>query len=174
MICTPRNPRCLLCPVADGCEARRTGQTDSIPPVRQKAASQIVRAAYALLIPQSDGADGIADSGHRVLMVRRPVGGRWAGLWEPPGVEGTDAEAVLTRHLREAGLTPGTALPVLVHILTHRRYEVVAIPVVVPIGVGVALPALGYEEQRWMSAMEVAGQQSGVSRLGQKLVALLA
>lgn len=172
-VCTPRNPRCLHCPVANGCEARRTGQTASIPPVRQKAASQIVRAAYALLIPQSDGEDGIADSGHQVLMARRPTGGRWAGLWEPPGVEGADAEAVLTRHLHAAGLTPGAALPVLVHILTHRRYEVVAIPVVVPIGVGVALPALGYVEQRWMSATAVAGQQSGVSRLGQKLVALL-
>ena len=174
LVCTPRKPQCLTCPVRTGCQAQAQGRTDTIPPVRQKAASQVVRAAYVLLVPDVAQDGGVADPEPRVWMAKRPDDGRWAGLWEPPGVEGADAVTVLTQQLHAVGLTPEKPLPVLVHVLTHRRYEVVPVPVRVPPGVALPQGLLGYADARWMSLSDVAGKQSGVSRLGQKLVALLA
>lgn len=35
-LCTPRSPQCLLCPVAEFCEARKLGLVDTIPEKRKK------------------------------------------------------------------------------------------------------------------------------------------
>jgi len=52
MICTPRAPQCLLCPVATFCRARRLGNPESFPEKRKKReAVQIVLAAAVLSTP---------------------------------------------------------------------------------------------------------------------------
>jgi adenine-specific DNA glycosylase len=53
MICTPRAPQCLLCPVAKFCRARQTGDPESFPEKRKKReAVQIVLAAAVLRTPR--------------------------------------------------------------------------------------------------------------------------
>ena len=53
MICTPRAPQCLLCPVAKFCRARQTGDPESFPEKRKKReAVQIVLAATVLCSPR--------------------------------------------------------------------------------------------------------------------------
>ena len=52
MVCTPRSPRCLLCPVAKFCRARQLGNPESFPEKRKKReAVQIVLAAAVFSTP---------------------------------------------------------------------------------------------------------------------------
>ncbi len=53
-LCTPRSPHCLLCPVAEFCEARKLGLTGAIPERRTKRPTvTITLAALVLVDPQS-------------------------------------------------------------------------------------------------------------------------
>jgi A/G-specific adenine glycosylase len=53
-LCTPRSPQCLLCPVAEFCEARKLGLADSIPDKRKKRDTvEIVLASLVLVDPKS-------------------------------------------------------------------------------------------------------------------------
>jgi A/G-specific adenine glycosylase len=53
MVCTPRSPRCLLCPVAKFCRARQLGNPESFPEKRKKReAVQIVLAAAVFSTPR--------------------------------------------------------------------------------------------------------------------------
>lgn len=99
-ICTPRSPKCLLCPVAQGCRARQLGLQEKIPPPKvAKVTPEVERWAY--LLCRSDGA---------VLLEQRPATGRWASMWQ-----------VITREapLDIADLKEHEDVR---HALTHRRY----------------------------------------------------
>jgi A/G-specific adenine glycosylase len=49
-ICSPRSPKCLLCPVSDFCGARKLGLTDAIPEKRKKRATvEIALASFVLV-----------------------------------------------------------------------------------------------------------------------------
>jgi A/G-specific adenine glycosylase len=75
MVCIPRNPRCLGCPLASLCRARALGEQDEIPVLPEKAAPLPVEEAAAI----------VAHDG-RLLVVRRAPGGLWAGFWEFPTI----------------------------------------------------------------------------------------
>ncbi len=47
-LCTPKSPQCLLCPVAQFCEGRRQGMTESLPKKRKKRATVEVALAAAV------------------------------------------------------------------------------------------------------------------------------
>ncbi len=49
-VCTPRAPRCLLCPVAKVCHARKLGIADRLPEKRQKRETQEVMIAAAIFL----------------------------------------------------------------------------------------------------------------------------
>jgi len=48
-VCTPRAPQCLLCPVAQFCEARKLGVAESLPEKRKKRATVAVRLVSGVL-----------------------------------------------------------------------------------------------------------------------------
>jgi A/G-specific adenine glycosylase len=50
MVCTPKSPQCLLCPVAGFCRARQRGLTEVIPEKRKKRATEEVELAAAVFI----------------------------------------------------------------------------------------------------------------------------
>jgi A/G-specific adenine glycosylase len=76
-ICLPRKPLCLLCPVADNCQARELG-TQSQLPVKLKR-TQPVRVAATLLAIERAG---------RILLWRRAEDAqRLGGFWEMPSPE---------------------------------------------------------------------------------------
>lgn len=75
LICAPRNPKCLICPVSSCCQARRLGIEGEIPRAVARAAPQAVVEACAVTV----------DAG-RILMVRRAGPGLWAGFWEFPTI----------------------------------------------------------------------------------------
>ncbi len=73
-ICTPRDPNCLICPWAEGCEGRITGLAPSLPRKKEKARVP-TRRGTAFWIERGDGA---------VLLRRRPEKGLLGGMMEVP------------------------------------------------------------------------------------------
>ena len=73
-VCLPRQPQCLLCPIAEFCKARQQGTENELPVKLRKV--EPVKLERTLLVIQKDG---------DVLMWRRPVESRkLAGFWELP------------------------------------------------------------------------------------------
>ena len=74
-LCTPANPACALCPLMQGCEARRAG-----------IAAELPRRAAKPARPQRFGAAfWLTDSAGAVLLRRRPASGLLGGMTELPG-----------------------------------------------------------------------------------------
>ena len=73
-VCTPRQPRCRDCPLADACAARQMGRTADLPTPRPRR-DLPVRATRMLLLRAANG---------EVLLERRPPLGIWGGLWSFP------------------------------------------------------------------------------------------
>lgn len=101
LVCTPRNPACGDCPVRRKCAALAAGAVELYPTPRARAE---IRARRRALLVYNDRAG-------RVLLRRRPSGGRLEGMWELP--EG-DPEKVAGRE--RAGFFR--------HAILNERYEV--------------------------------------------------
>ncbi|MBQ3363482.1 MAG: A/G-specific adenine glycosylase [Muribaculaceae bacterium] len=99
--CTPRSPRCLDCPVAETCEALRTGRVDSLPVKEKKLKVRERRFSYIYIRHQG-----------MMALRRRPEGDIWQGLWEPLFIE--DAP------LPDLGCPLTLLASGVKHVLTHR------------------------------------------------------
>jgi A/G-specific adenine glycosylase len=75
MVCTPRQPSCLLCPVASFCRARRLGLQDVLPRTTPKPPPTAVSEACAVVNRRG-----------RILIVRRGPGRLWEHFWEFPTI----------------------------------------------------------------------------------------
>ncbi len=158
-VCTPRAPACGSCPVTAACPARALGLQAAIPPVKVRAPVVVVAASYAV----------VRDRAGRVLLGQRPARGRWAGLWEPPGAEGSQAGTALRQWADRNGIALGPPLPQLVHVLTHRRYEATPLPARSALA-AIEVTSLGYVSARWVTVDQALAATGGLSRLGQRLL----
>lgn len=70
-ICTTRAPRCLLCPLADACQGRRTGAPERLP-VKPAKKAVPERRGTAFWITRGEGAE--------VWLVTRPASGILGGM----------------------------------------------------------------------------------------------
>lgn len=77
-ICTPRSPRCMLCPLATACAAHRQGKAEAYP-VKAPKAAKLERQGTAYWL-ERDGA---------VLLVKRPPKGLLGGMRALPSDEWT-------------------------------------------------------------------------------------
>ena len=99
--CTPRSPRCGQCPVAETCDALRSGRVDLLP-VKEKKLKVLERRMTYIYIRHQD----------MTALRRRPAGDIWQGLWEPLLVEdGPLPELGCPLTLLASGVK---------HVLTHR------------------------------------------------------
>lgn len=73
LICTPKNPSCLVCPAAKQCVALRTGRVDELPAPKPKKTTRELRIPLYL----------IADARGRVLM-RRETGPLMTAMYHLP------------------------------------------------------------------------------------------
>jgi A/G-specific adenine glycosylase len=116
MVCTPRQPRCADCPVANFCQAYALGVQQQRPVRAPKRAVPHLTVTAAVI-----WRDGL------VLIARRPPDGLLGGLWEFPGgkvQDGEDLPTCLRREILEelgAEVWVGQALGVYRHAYTHFR-----------------------------------------------------
>lgn len=108
-VCVPRNPQCLICPVAATCEARELCIQDQIPPPKKTKPTPLERRTiYCIARKRADQTE--------YAFEQRPAAGRWAGMWQ-----------FITRPADEplGSVDVGHATPLgrIEHGLTHRRYE---------------------------------------------------
>jgi len=100
LVCTPRQPRCPVCPVAGHCVAHREGRVEELPRLGPRA--PVTPRRFAAFVVQRRG---------RFLVRQRPAGVVNAHLWEFPNVEmaldgGAKAALPLTRNRARKPLTP--------------------------------------------------------------------
>ncbi len=113
-VCTPRNPRCLFCPVRDHCEAHAAGIQEQIPPPKKAKENPLERRATFCI-----------EHAGRYLVEQRPATGRWAGMWQFVTVIAAPGQspAQLLRSAVPFKCTAPQDLGAVTHALTHRRYE---------------------------------------------------
>lgn len=109
-VCTPRAPRCLVCPLSQDCAAYRIGTPEAFPPREIKPAK-----------PQRYGTIFWAQAGERVLLVRRPPKGLLGGMRALPTGPWGDAPPRLADAplAAEWHVLAGTVA----HVFTHFRLE---------------------------------------------------
>ncbi|MBX3315674.1 MAG: A/G-specific adenine glycosylase [Phycisphaeraceae bacterium] len=116
-VCTPRSPRCDVCPLRTWCVARATGLTDTIPTPKRTKQTPTVRAVSIVL----------EDHAGRVAIETRPAKGMWASMVQAPTIEWADDSRDATDVAREAlALGPSAKLRErerFTHQTTHRRFE---------------------------------------------------
>ena len=118
LVCKPRTPECLQCPVAALCEARMTGREESLPRPKPRTKFEDVTEAAVVVLRRG-----------RVLLRQCGDDERWAGLWDFPRFAVTaDTGIPLRRELvrRVTDLTgvqiePGERITILRHGVTRFR-----------------------------------------------------
>ena len=122
MICLPKNPRCLLCPLMKICLARQNGTQAQRPVTRpKKAVPHYVHAAGVIVRRIGNSPD--------VLLAQRPSDGLLGGMWEFPNgrVNGDPAEELADalktgyklRLRKSCRAYPPEALGIVQHAYTH-------------------------------------------------------
>lgn len=70
--CTPQSPKCLVCPLAETCEALRTGRVEELPVKNKTLKVKTRHLSYIYIRCKGE-----------VAIHRRGEGDIWQGLWEP-------------------------------------------------------------------------------------------
>jgi A/G-specific adenine glycosylase len=139
-ICTPRAPKCLLCPVAKYCAALKQGIQEEIPEKRKKRATVAVALAAAIFV----------DSQNRTLLLPPPRVGKEevtadhvptlvSKMWHFPTIAvAKDPRRELARHLKrefalgDESIRSLVALPRVRHSVTYRQITVFAFRIPLP------------------------------------------
>jgi A/G-specific adenine glycosylase len=153
LICVPRSPRCLACPVRAHCRAYKGGTQEAIP--RKEAKEPPQEVGEAALVIEREG---------KLLLLKRGGKGLWAGFWELPTVHllGPDpAGRGVTDYagIEEAGAAlTGLCLDVGPPLHTIRfgvtRYRVNLVIVRASVVGGEARPGLAHEAVEWVGEEE--------------------
>lgn len=120
LICTPKSPNCIACPVQSYCLARKEGVQEQLPIKKKGKQPRNVEMAVGLLKDEKD----------KWLICRRPDEGLLANLWEFPGVEvpsEKEAKEVLSQFLyQEFGMKsiPSESLLQYNHVFSHLVWDI--------------------------------------------------
>lgn len=139
-LCTPRSPRCALCPLQSPCRARAGGRPEDFPAPRRRRRPERRERTAALV--RRNG---------RLLLVRRDdASPLLAGTWELPWVEG-DREPAAALARRYGGVWRlERRIGTVRHAVTHRdiRLEVWEGSLAAGAGVGEGVAAGWFEPAR--------------------------
>ena len=159
LICTPRRPRCLQCPLATACAAHAQGRESDYPAPKPRR-DLPVRATRMLLLR------GAEDT---VLLERRPPVGVWGGLWSFPECP---PEADITAWCRaRLGLEVTVGMPWRVqrHRFSHFCLDITPAPATVTQAAGMVMEG---ERFVWYNIRRPDGR--GVAAPVRRLLILLA
>lgn len=116
LVCTPGEPRCLLCPWSRTCVGRRAGMASELPRKKPRKKPRRVE-LHAALLWRDD----------RFLLVQRAEGDLMSGLWELPTTDEGGTVADLERAVAElvgSEVDLGSAsVHTVQHSITTRRIE---------------------------------------------------
>jgi A/G-specific adenine glycosylase len=122
VVCSPRSPRCVACPLVEHCLARERG-TQEERPVRSPRKKT----------PHFDVTAGVIwGKGGHFLIAQRPLDGMLGGLWEFPGGKREPGETLpecLQREIREElgiEIEVGGGLATIKHAYTHFKITLYA------------------------------------------------
>ncbi|MGL4735860.1 MAG: A/G-specific adenine glycosylase [Cellulosilyticaceae bacterium] len=104
-VCTPKNPKCEICPVQSQCEGYKVGDATNYPIKTPKA--KPVEERYHVCLIKKDGA---------IWLEKRDEDGLLAGMWGLPMI--CESEV----HLYERVLNSSTILPEIKHVFTHKKW----------------------------------------------------
>ena len=127
--CTPQSPNCLLCPLAETCEALRNDRVAELPVKEKKLKVQTRRLTYIYIRCQEETSANGEQAEPMIAIHRRDKGDIWQGLWEPYNASDSkktpieyheDIEKMF--HLPTASLNYGITRIAkdVKHVLTHR------------------------------------------------------
>ena len=161
LVCRPKNPVCLRCPIEADCAAFAAGEQEIIPSPRER----LMRRITAVV--------GVIMENGRVLIQRRPETGLLGGLWEFPGGKvkrGETLRAALARELREElGAAPIWSLPLMTvdHSYTQFRVTLHAFRCALA-----AEPKRDPKNRRWvrLSALHAYPFPSGSAKIVERLL----
>jgi A/G-specific adenine glycosylase len=93
MICTPKEPRCLSCPLKNLCQGYLSGKPERYPPRTIKKT-----------IPHITAVSAIIEKDKKVLLHQRPPKGLLGGLWEFPNWKIEETERLGNYIKKEIGM----------------------------------------------------------------------
>lgn len=137
-VCTTKKPTCILCPLADGCVARRLGQPERYPVKTRK----IKRSTQSIWLLWAQTADS------SVLLVKRPVPGVWGGLYCFPLFDDRETLEASVPIDQRPRLEDSPAIS---HVLTHKDLYLH------PVRVTLRREALAASPGMWVGADEWPG-----------------
>ncbi|WP_054950575.1 A/G-specific adenine glycosylase [Numidum massiliense] len=112
LVCTPRNPACLHCPLREQCRARLRGVHEQLPRKKKRGKVESIALFCAVL---SDG--------ERVLLRRRPQNGLLAGMWEFPTWDSTERSLSVPGYDIDWNGPRGQVT----HVFSHVKWEVTVV-----------------------------------------------
>ena len=145
LVCMPRNPRCVICPLRDACAAKRLGLEQTLPELPPPKKS--VRVTLAAAVIEEKG---------KLLVYRREGVELMKNMWEFPEAEcrdGEDPRAALAREAQEKyglDLTPGRELAKVKHSIMNRRINLRAYATKLE-----SRPQLKIGKRRWVTSEEL-------------------
>ncbi len=152
LVCTPRLPRCGVCPIHHLCRARAAGTEGSLP--RKRAKRRVPTVELDAFVIERNGA---------VLLGRRPETGLFAGLYEPPMVD-RGAEVNLIRTMRAP-----EAVAQARHVLTHRVLDVRVLTARAEVRARARIVA-PYSGVAWIERDALRGRTVGLSSLARRVL----
>jgi A/G-specific adenine glycosylase len=118
LICTPKNPACDSCPVAEFCAALKAGLVHQRPVVQASAKTIQIEMATGILVCQG-----------LLFIQQRLADDVWGGLWEFPGgrleIGETPEEAVIREYREETGFAVEIVAGITTVIHHYMHYKVV-------------------------------------------------
>ena len=91
-VCTPKSPRCVICPLMQGCRARKPGIAQELPR-RAPKTDKPTRRGLAFVLARKDGA---------ILLRKRPAKGLLGGMDEVPSSPWREGKLVIAEALKQA------------------------------------------------------------------------
>lgn len=173
-LCTPKSPKCLLCPLREPCLARQRGTQLERPvkPPRKKTPHYDVVAGVIWEQQMGEG---------RFLIAQRPLDGLLGGLWEFPGGKleaGETLAQALVREIKEeldievnpvgGQVAAGEPFTIVKHAYTHFRITLHALHAVFQSG---KIKHLGVKDHAWVTAADLENYAFAVT--DQKIIRAL-
>jgi A/G-specific adenine glycosylase len=155
LMCTPKNPKCLICPVKQNCMAFETQTVEKYPAKIKKSAAKKIYARTWM----------IQNSKNQILIQQRPEVGRWSNMWEFPTEEFEKKSTELKSKSLSFLKGPFENLGKFKHLLTHRTIHVEVIQTTLCKTIKLS------QHQKWVASDQLI--EFPISKMQQKAFELL-